>query len=42
MVTTNAMRLLRAQLFRSYNYYMPHDRQLGLLAWDAQEGNSHA
>ena len=25
-----------------YNYYMPHDRQLGLLAWDAQEGNSHA
>jgi len=21
-----------------YTYYMPHDRQLGLLAWDAQEG----
>ncbi|MBQ8536180.1 MAG: class I SAM-dependent methyltransferase, partial [Clostridia bacterium] len=25
-----------------YQYYMPHDRQLGLLVWDAQEGNRHA
>ena len=21
-----------------YNYYMPHDRHLGLLVWNAQEG----